>query len=116
MIRKIFILVFGFLMLLSCKVTEPQKPAASQTEDSLSNYTLIVRIRNAGDGMFGDIFSQVQFICGQYNLVQMDWDGVSGEPKTIRARFQRLPQKTINTITTKIYGIPNIIGVEINKN
>ena len=103
-------------LVTSCKTVEPQKASVSQNSDGLSDYTLSIRVRYAGGGMFDDIFDRVQRIAGEFNLMHMDWSGVYGEPREIRARLHSLPEKMINMISSKIYGIPNVIAVDIDKN
>ena len=115
--RSIYvILIFGIWLITSCKVGEPQKASISENGDGLSDYTLSIHVRDAGGGMFDDIFDQIQRITGEFNLVHMEWSGVFGEPRKIRARLHSLPEKMINMITSKIYGIPNVIAVDIDKN
>ena len=88
----------------------------SHNSDGFSDYTLTIHVRDAGGGMFDDIFDRIQRITGEFNLVHMDWGVVYGEPREIRARLRSLPEKMINMISSKIYGIPNVIAVDIDKN
>lgn len=113
---KVLLLLFGTWIFSSCKTAEPPKATTSVPANGLSNYNLTIRVRDNENGIFSKIFSKVQQITGQYNLVQIDWSSDFSEPKEIRARLGAVPERMINKICTKIYRIPNVIAVNIDKN
>jgi hypothetical protein len=111
------IIVLGLLVSISsCKTAEPGKTTVSQTGQGLSDYTLTIRVRDTGGGMFYDVFDQVQRIASSVNLLQIDWSGSYDGPKEIKARLHALPEKMVSVICLRVYSIPNIISVDIDKN
>lgn len=113
---RILILFIGLWMISFCKTVEPQKMTVSQTGQGLLDYTLTIRVRDAGGSIMGDILDQVQKMGGGgVNILQTDWSGFYDGFKEIRVRLIAPSEKQVSILCMKMYSIPNIVSVFIDK-
>lgn len=110
------LILWGLLVSLSsCKTVEPENGVLSKTSQELANYTLTIRIKDAGANLLGDVLDRVRSTVNYVNITHLDWGGLFNDVKQIQLVLIAISEKEVNVICSKIDGLPNIIMLDIKK-